>query len=165
MDKMINIMYYILPQFFKRLFTEKTNHVSFKESTLEEKTEGSRTQNSHLGTVPATSPPVNVPWSWFLPQAFTLYFLLRQSPKRKRFSCTHISFYYSHHSLSSSISSPFVITDPHFCFLSLSLAPAPVCQALGVTFAVRLLHILWLLAELLLVSESDHHASHLLVWT
>lgn len=137
--------------------------MSFKESTLEEKTEGSWTQDSQLGTIPATSPPVNVPQSCFLPQAFTLYFLLRQSPKRTRFSCTHISFYYSHHSLSPSISSPFVITDPHFCFLSLSLARAPVCQALGVTFAMWLLHTHWLLAELLLVSESVHHASHLLV--
>lgn len=34
----------------------------------------------------------SISWRWFSLQSFILSFLLRQSPKRKRFSCTYILF-------------------------------------------------------------------------
>ena len=122
--------------------------MSFKESILEEKTRGSPNawQPAGHSSCRLALPPVNVPRSWFFPWGFTLFFLLRQSPRRKRFSCTCISFFYSHHSLSSSTSRPLVITDTHF--LSLLFGPLPQSdRALSVTFAILLLHTLWLLVS------------------
>lgn len=84
-----------------------------------------RMHDSQLGTVPAASPclPWMFPEAGSFPGVSPFFFLFRQSPRRKRFSCTCISFFYSHHSLSSSTSRPPVITDPHF--LSLLLGPCP----------------------------------------